>query len=292
MASARLWWEGLRPKSLPAAVAPVLAGTAVAVSMGRLDWVLAVLCLLVALTLQIGVNFANDYSDGIRGADDESRVGPQRLVGSGVASPSSVKAVAFAFFGLACVFGLAVVVLTGHWWMVAVGALCVLAAWFYTGGSRPYGYFALGEVMVFVFFGLVAVCGTTFVQVGSVPLAALVAALGIGAQACAILVTDNLRDIHTDPLAGKTTLATVMGEPATRTFFVCLHAVGWVAVIVVATLTSWWLLLALAGVPFAVRACAAVRRGDVGMALLPVMKWTGLAELLTGAGLLFGALLR
>src|SRR5688500_1177317 len=196
MTSPGHWLTGARPRSRPAAVAPVLAGTGVAAYDDAAVWGKALLALVVSLALQVAVNYANDYSDGIRGTDDE-RVGPLRLVGSGLASPAAVKRAAFLAFGVAGVAGL-VLAATTAWWLVAVGLLCVLAAWYYTGGSKPYGYLGLGEVMVFVFFGLVAVVGTTYVQTedwGDSGWAALVAGAGVGALACAILVANNLRDI-------------------------------------------------------------------------------------------------
>ena len=169
------------------------------------------LALVVSLALQVGVNYANDYSDGIRGTD-ATRVGPLRLVGSGLASPGAVRAAAFACFAVAAVAGLGLVLLTGFWWLLAVGAACIVAAWFYTGGRHPYGYLGLGELFVFVFFGLVAVGGTVYVQLGRVPLAGLVAGVAIGALACALLVVNNLRDLANDARAGKRTLATRIGD--------------------------------------------------------------------------------
>ena len=201
MATPAQWLEGARPRTLPAAVAPVLAGTGVAAFLDSAVWWKASLALVVALALQVGVNYANDYSDGIRGTDAD-RVGPLRLVGSGVATAAHVRRAAFLAFGVAAVVGLVLAVTTA-WWIVLVGAVCIVAAWFYTGGEKPYGYLGLGEVMVFVFFGLVAVTGTTYVQTGSFPLASLYAAVGIGALACAILVANNLRDIPTDREVGS-----------------------------------------------------------------------------------------
>ena len=195
------WVAGARPRTLPAAVAPVLAGTGIALWEREAVWWKALLALAVALLLQVGVNYANDYSDGIRGTDTD-RVGPMRLVGSGVASPRAVKAAAFLALGAAAAVGL-VLAATTAWWLVGVGLLAILAAWFYTGGSKPYGYLGLGEVMVFVFFGLVAVVGTTYVQTETFELSALYAAIGVGAYACALLVANNLRDIPTDKVAGQ-----------------------------------------------------------------------------------------
>jgi len=244
MATAADWVEGARPRTLPAALAPVLAGSGIAWFEGGFDPVLAALALVVALALQIGVNFANDYSDGVRGTD-EARVGPKRLVGSGAASPGQVRAAAFVGFGVAAVAGLAVVVVTGHWWLLALGAACIVAAWYYTGGRRPYGYLGLGELFVFVFFGLVAVSGTVYIQVGAVGAAAWWTAVAIGALACAILVANNLRDLEGDRAAGKRTLATRLGDRGTRRFFVGLLAVATVGVVGVAATSTWWALLGL-----------------------------------------------
>ncbi len=289
MATAAQWVEGARPRTLPAAVAPVLAGTAVAVHEGEPDLPRAALALLVSLALQVGVNYANDYSDGIRGTDAD-RVGPLRLVGSGTASPAAVKAAALAAFGVAAAAGLVLALVTA-WWLVLVGALCIVAAWFYTGGSRPYGYLGLGEVMVFVFFGLVAVGGTAFVQTGSVGPATLYAATGVGVLACAILVANNLRDVPTDTLAGKRTLAVRLGETRTRALYALLVGAAVVALVGLALETDR---LALGGLVFLVPAGRAVRRvtsGATGRDLVPVLQLTGVAELLYGAGLLGGLLL-
>jgi len=272
------WVAGARPRTLPAAVAPVLAGTAVASYVDAAVWWKAALALLVSLALQVGVNYANDYSDGIRGTDAD-RVGPMRLVGSGAATPVAVKRAAFLSFGVAGVAGL-VLAATTAWWLVAVGLACIVAAWFYTGGSRPYGYMALGEVMVFVFFGLVAVVGTTYVQTESFDLAAVYAGIGVGALACAILVVNNLRDIPTDVEAGKRTLAVVLGDERTRYLYLFLVLAAAVAVVGVASVTTWW---ALVGLVFLVRCLAPVRTvlgGAVGPALVPVLAATGMAELL------------
>jgi 1,4-dihydroxy-2-naphthoate octaprenyltransferase len=270
-------------------VAPVLAGTAVAVHEGLEVWWKAGLALLVALALQVGVNYANDYSDGIRGTD-EDRVGPLRLVGSGAATPRSVKLAAFAAFGLAAAVGL-VLAATTAWWLVAVGALCVAAAWFYTGGSSPYGYLGLGEVMVFVFFGLVAVVGTTYVQTETWPPAAGYAAAGVGVLACAILVANNLRDIPTDSVSGKRTLAVLLGDARTRALFVLLIGAAFVALVGVALATSWWALLGLVGFVPGARATSIVLAGTSGRALIPVLQLTGVAELLYAAGIFVGLLL-
>ncbi len=250
-------------------------------------WWKAGLALLVSLLLQIGVNYANDYSDGIRGTD-EDRVGPLRLVGSGTATPRAVKTAAFTAFGAAALVGL-VLAATTAWWLVGVGLLCILAAWFYTGGKHPYGYLGLGEVMVFVFFGLVAVLGTTYVQTETFELPALYAAIGVGAYACAILVANNLRDIPTDRASGKRTLAVALGQERTRLLYGLLVGVAVVALVGFVLTTTWWALLALAAAPATLRALTmVVRRQATGPALIPVLQLTGVAELLYAAGLLAG----
>ncbi|MET0839610.1 MAG: 1,4-dihydroxy-2-naphthoate polyprenyltransferase [Marmoricola sp.] len=245
------------------------------------------LALVVSLALQVAVNYANDYSDGIRGTDDD-RVGPLRLVASGVTTPRAVKSAAFAALGAAALVGL-VLAATTAWWLVGVGLLCILAAWFYTGGSRPYGYMGLGEVMVFVFFGLVAVLGTTYVQTESFELPALYAGIGVGALACAILVANNLRDIPTDKVAGKRTLAVALGDERTRHLYGLLIDAAVVALVGVALTTTWWAVLALAAGPMAIRALTTVL-GDkaIGPDLIPVLQQTGIAELLYSAGLFAG----
>ena len=286
MATAADWLAGARPRTLPAAISPVLAGTGIAVYDDEAVWWKAALALVVAVALQVGVNYANDYSDGIRGTDAQ-RVGPMRLVGSSTASPGSVKRAAFLAFGVAAVAGLLLAATTA-WWLVAVGAVCVVAAWFYTGGDKPYGYLGLGEVMVFVFFGLVAVIGTAYVQTEEWQWSALYAAIGIGAIACAILVANNLRDIPTDRVAGKMTLAVRLGDQHTRTFYALLLLAAFVACIAVALATTWWAVLALGyGAPGA-RAARLVGEKARGPELIPVLQLTGIAELLYGAGLLVG----
>jgi 1,4-dihydroxy-2-naphthoate polyprenyltransferase len=246
--------------------------------------------LVVSLALQVGVNYANDYSDGIRGADTE-RVGPLRLVGSGLASPPLVKRAAFASFGIAALAGLALVIMTQYWWLLVVGVASVLAAWYYTGGKRPYGYVGLGEVFVFVFFGLVAVCGTVYVQVGRVSVAALLTGVWVGTLACAILVANNLRDIRGDVQVGKRTLATRLGDARTRVLYVILLALSAVLIIVVGLLTTWWALLGLAGLILIIPAVRVVMSGGTGPALIGVLKATGLAELASSLGFAAGLFL-
>ncbi|WP_185994527.1 1,4-dihydroxy-2-naphthoate polyprenyltransferase [Nocardioides campestrisoli] len=271
------WVAGARLRTLPAAVAPVLAGTGVATYADGLVWWKALLALVVSLALQVGVNYANDYSDGIRGTD-EDRVGPMRLVGSGRAAPGAVKRAAFACFGVAGVAGL-VLAATTAWWLVAVGVVCIVAAWFYTGGKKPYGYLGLGEVMVFVFFGLVAVIGTTYVQTQTWEWPALYAGVGMGALACAILVTNNLRDIPTDREVGKMTLAVRLGEERTRWFYVLLVLAAACSVVAIAAATSWLVLCALAFVVPMLPAVRTVLSGARGPALIPVLAQTGSGQL-------------
>jgi 1,4-dihydroxy-2-naphthoate octaprenyltransferase len=291
--TATQWLAGARPRTLPAACSPVVAGTGLAVFDHGASWIAAILALVVAVALQVGVNYANDYSDGIRGTD-AARVGPLRLVGSGLASPRLVKRAAFVSFAIAGLAGLALVIMTRHWWLLAVGVACVLAAWYYTGGKRPYGYAGLGEVSVFVFFGLVAVCGTVYVQVGQISLAALLTGVWVGSLACAILVANNLRDIQGDAQVGKRTLATRLGDTRTRTWYLILVVLSGLLIIIVALLTTWWALLGLAGLVLIIPAVRVVLSGGSGRALLPVLKATGLTELACAigfaAGLFFSAL--
>ncbi|MEY4174892.1 MAG: 1,4-dihydroxy-2-naphthoate octaprenyltransferase, partial [Actinomycetota bacterium] len=217
MSGMNKWIVGARPRTLPAAVVPVALGAAAAVGEGHPVWWRALLALVVSLALQVGVNYANDYSDGVRGTDDQ-RVGPVRLVASGLASAGAVKRAALLAFGVAAVAGLVLAAVTS-WWLLAVGAAAILAGWFYTGGPKPYGYLGLGEVFVFVFFGLVATVGTTYVVSERVNTVAWLAGCVAGCLACALLVVNNLRDIPTDREVGKRTLAVRLGDRATRHFY-------------------------------------------------------------------------
>jgi 1,4-dihydroxy-2-naphthoate octaprenyltransferase len=214
----KLWVEGARLRTLPLAIAPVAIGAGAADSVQAFDLTLSALALAVALFLQIGVNYANDYSDGIRGTDDY-RVGPLRLTGSKSVRPEAVKLAAFAFFGLAAASGLAIVLITGMFWLIAVGLAAIVAAWFYTGGKNPYGYAGLGELAVFVFFGLVATIGTTYVQVGFIEFNAVLGGIASGLFASAVLMVNNIRDIETDKLASKKTLAVMLGKKAATGLF-------------------------------------------------------------------------
>ncbi len=276
MATLSQWIEGARPRTLPAAVSPILVGTGAAYQTGHVVWAYALLALVVALALQVGVNYANDYSDGIRGTD-EVRVGPVRLVGQRLAAPGSVKIAAFACFFFAGLMGLALVGLSGLWVMIPIGAAAIVAAWYYTGGSRPYGYLGLGEVFVFVFFGLVATLGTMATM--TPPTAAgWWGAIGVGALASAILVANNLRDIPTDREHGKRTLAVRMGESGTRSFYVVLVAVAFVMT-GLAALTSPWALLAVLAAPLVVRPMQAVVGRATGPGLIPALAGTGQFQL-------------
>ncbi|WP_152187488.1 1,4-dihydroxy-2-naphthoate polyprenyltransferase [Georgenia satyanarayanai] len=284
MATFADWVEGARVRTLPAAAAPVLVGTGAAYDLGSGSVVRALLAGGVALTLQVGVNFANDYSDGVRGTDDV-RTGPPRLTGSGAAPPGTVRLAAFASFGLAAVLGLVLCALAGTWWLVAVGALCVVAAWYYTGGRTPYGYRGLGEVGVFVFFGLVATLGTTYTQALTVSWAAVAGAVGIGLIACALLMVNNVRDIPTDTVAGKRTLAVRLGDRRARLGYVAMVAVPLVLAVALAPAHPWALLTLLL-VPVVVRLARVVLGGARGRELILVLRDTGLLEL--GYGVLLG----
>jgi len=277
------WVLGARPRTLPAAVVPVAVGTACAVGTGSAvaGWRVGP-ALLVSLALQVGTNYANDYSDGVRGTD-RARVGPTRLVASGLAEPAAVKRAALAAFGVAGVAGLVLAAVT-TWWLVAVGLACIAAAWGYTGGPRPYGYAGLGELFVFVFFGLVATAGTTFVLIERVTGLSVGAAIPVGLLATALLVVNNLRDIPTDREAGKRTLAVRLGEQRTRVLYVVLLAASFA----VASVVSGWSLrpagaLALVAVAAARRPALAVLGGARGPALIPVLGATGKVQLLFGA---------
>ncbi|MGK2349215.1 1,4-dihydroxy-2-naphthoate polyprenyltransferase [Actinomyces sp. W5033] len=299
--SATSWAEVVRLRTLPAAVAPVILGGGAAVALGTFSLPRTLLAAGVALALQVGSNLANDYSDGVRGTDDD-RTGPPRLTASGQVAPSAVKHAAFGCFGLAALLGLAVVLLTQQWWLLLAGVAAVAAAWFYTGGPRPYGYAGLGEVFVFVFFGLMATCGTVYIQYAadgagpSVPGWVWLAACGIGLIACSLLMVNNLRDIDTDPAHGKRTLAVRLGAERARTVFVVMvtlpvmlgvgsvawvqmahgRGTGWasqVPVLLVALLVLSWAAQKVTG-PVVNRA--------VGRDLIPVLRDAGLYELLYG----------
>ena len=285
-ATAADWVAGARLRTLPLAIAPVALGTGagvVAIPDGPWHPARALLALVVALALQIAVNYANDYSDGVRGTD-EHRVGPARLTGSGAAKPKQVLAVALSFFALAAIAGLALTVATGQWWMLAVGAAAIVAAWFYTGGRRPYGYAGLGEVFVFVFFGLVATAGSAFVQSLTVNLEAWLGGVGVGLLACAVLMANNLRDVDQDRAAGKRTLAVLIGPLAGRILFTVFMLVpfGFVAFFALLYPTALLVLFALL---LAVPACVIVLWARTARELLLALQLASLTALAYGVGL-------
>jgi 1,4-dihydroxy-2-naphthoate octaprenyltransferase len=268
-------------------VVPVLIGSGVAAGYSAFSWWRALLALAVALALQVGVNFANDYSDGVRGTDaKERRAGPMRLVGFGAASPKAVKYAAFGCFFVACCFGLALAAVTS-WWIVAGGLVCVLAAWFYTGGSRPYGYRGLGEVSVFVFFGVAAVAGTAYVQMERLAWLALAAAVPAGLLACALLMVNNLRDIGSDVGSGKRTLAVRIGDARARTTYIAFLLVPFAVAAGVAAWRPFSLLMFLA-LPLAIPPVRAVRGGVSGPGLIATLGQTGRLQLAFGVAFTVG----
>ncbi len=288
---ARAWWSAVRPATLAASVAPVLAGTAVAIHQGGIRPAAGFGALVVALAMQVGVNFANDYSDFVRGADTPRRVGPLRAASSGVVAPASVRMAALAAFGVAGVAGV-VLSLATDWRLLVVGAACLLAGWLYTGGPRPYGYLGLGELFVFVFFGLVATCGTVYVETLHVTPLAVLAGIGMGCLATAILVLNNLRDIDTDAAAGKRTLATRIGRDRTLILLLLLVCVAFAVpiVIFVTGLAGVTVMLVHFAIPIAavpVRTAFATRTGP---GLVRALKRMAAAEiayaLLLAAGML------
>jgi 1,4-dihydroxy-2-naphthoate octaprenyltransferase len=282
-ASAQQWIEGARLRTLPLAVAPVAIGSGAAATMHGFNAPLALLCLVVALALQVGVNYSNDYSDGVRGTDD-FRVGPPRLTGSGAANPKRVLAVAVAFFAVAGLAGLVIVLVTAQWWMIAVGAAAIIAAWFYTGGKNPYGYAGWGEVFVFIFFGLVATLGTTYVQAGFVNDQAWLGAVGTGMISCAVLVVNNIRDIATDTQAGKKTLSVRIGKTASIVLFCILLLVpfGIAALIAVFYPVAWLVQL---GLLLALPACLIAATGKTPKEYVLALKLSSFAGLVFGLGI-------
>ena len=274
MATFAQWISGARPRTLPNAVAPVVAGTGAAAWLHSAVWWKALLALAVALALIIGVNYANDYSDGIRGTDD-ARAGPLRLVGSRLATPRSVLTAALVGLTVGAVAGLTLALLTAPW-LIVVGTACLAGAWLYTGGSKPYGYAGFGELAVFVFFGLVAVLGTQYTQALRVDWVGLVLAVSIGALSSSVLVANNLRDIPTDAQSGKITLAVRLGDARTRVLYQALLTTA-AALTLVLTAATPWCAVGLVATPLALRAVAPVRSGRLGPDLIPVLRDTGLA---------------
>lgn len=289
MAQPRDWLAGTRPRTLPAAVVPVIIGTGVAAGYGKFSAWRAALALIVALALQIGVNYANDFSDGIRGSD-EGRVGPTRLVAAGLAPPRQVLAAAFGCFFCACVAGL-VLALATSWWLILVGAAAVAAAWFYTGGRHPYGYHGLGEVAVFAFFGLAAVAGTAYVQMSALSWLGLVAAVPAGLLSCALLMINNLRDIRSDAEVGKRTLAVVLGDLRSRGVYLASLLVPF-AIALAITPARPFAALTVAALPLARGPVRAVRSGATGPALIKALGQTGRLQLAFGAALTIGLAIR
>jgi 1,4-dihydroxy-2-naphthoate octaprenyltransferase len=273
----KLWIEGARLRTLPLAIAPVAIGAGAADSVQAFDLTLSLLALAVALFLQIGVNYANDYSDGIRGTDDY-RVGPLRLTGSKSVRPEAVKLAAFAFFGLAAASGLAIVLITGMFWLIAVGLAAIVAAWFYTGGKTPYGYAGLGELAVFIFFGLVATIGTTFVQVGFIEFNAVLGGIASGLFASAVLMVNNIRDIETDKLASKKTLAVMLGKKAATGLFLVMI---WIPFVILSLFTLLYpaTLMGFASLLLVAPATLIVLTAKSSKELILVLKLTSFASL-------------
>lgn len=276
MATFAQWISGARPRTLPNAVAPVVAGTGAAAWLHSAVWWKALLALAVALALTVGVNYANDYSDGVRGTDDD-RVGPLRLVGSRLAAPRSVLTAAVTSLAIGSAAGLALA-LSSAPWLILVGAACIAGAWLYTGGSKPYGYAGLGEVAVFVFFGLVAVLGTQYTQALRVDWVGWALAVSIGALSSSVLVANNLRDIPTDTQSGKITLAVRLGDARTRVLYQALLATAGALTLALMAATPWCA-AGLLATPLALRAAVPVRSGRGGPELIPVLRDTGLAML-------------
>jgi 1,4-dihydroxy-2-naphthoate polyprenyltransferase len=286
----RLWLVAARPRTLPAAISPVLVGTALAGTEDVFKPLRFAAALVGSIFIQIGTNLANDYSDARRGADTEDRLGPVRVTAGGLMPPRRVLVGTWVAFGIAVAAGSYLAAVAG-WELLVVGVLSIAAGVLYTGGPRPYGYEGLGELFVFVFFGLVATCGTGYVQAGRISLPLLAAAVAIGALACAILVANNLRDIAGDLTAGKRTLATRLGDHRTRLLYLELIFVGLALIIVVAVISSPWALLGLLGFVMIIPAVRTVLAGGLGRDLIGVLKATGLTELLVSLGLAAGLLI-
>jgi 1,4-dihydroxy-2-naphthoate octaprenyltransferase len=286
MATRNQWIDGARPRTLPAAVAPVLVGTSIAEFEGSFQPLIALLALVVSLALQVGVNYANDYSDGIRGTD-ENRVGPVRLVGQNLATPKEVRRAAVIAFGISALAGLGMVLLSQVWLLIPIGVAAIAAAWFYTGGAKPYGYAGYGELFVFVFFGLVAVAGTSASQTGQVTALALLGGVACGALSTSILVANNLRDIPTDELTGKQTLAVRLGDAKTRELYRACIVIGFFMPLAMnfAETGPESAFIGLFAILSARRPLQAVRNGATGPDLIPVLGDTA-RMLLLFAGML------
>ena len=277
--SVKKWVLGARPRTLPAAIAPVVVGTTLIRTHGdkHLHWINALLALSVSLMLQIAVNYANDYSDGIRGTD-EVRVGPIRLVASGVSSARAVKSAAFITFALAAMCG-AILAARTSWWLILVGVIAIVAAWTYTGTSKPYGYMGFGEISVFIFFGVVATMGSYFAQSQALTVRAFLVSLPMGALSCAILSINNLRDRPKDELVGKHTLAVRLGDTNARYLFVGLITLAHGASLLAAIITPWTL-LTIALSPISIGVSRSVLAGAAGRDLIPLLGKTGRLQML------------
>jgi len=286
MTSREQWIAGARPKTLPAAIAPVIVGTAFAGYNAQLTNFL--LALIVGVALQVGVNYANDYSDGIKGTDND-RIGPMRLVGSGAASPETVKRAAFLSFLLAAVAGL-ILSARSNWLLILIGALAIIAAWTYTGGRKPYGYFALGEVAVFIFFGLVATMGTYYVQVNSISLEVFLAAIAMGSLASALLVVNNLRDLAKDAAAGKITLAVRLGDKQSRNLYKALLLIPLLIAALLLPASPYFLLAATAA-PLIRSSIKELSSGASGGALIELLAKTGRIQMIYGLALSLASLI-
>lgn len=284
MATLSEWIAGARPRTLPAAAAPVFVGSGAAAQVDSFALWPALLALGIALALQIGVNYANDYSDGVRGTDID-RVGPLRLTASGSAPAPAVKWAAIGSFALGAALGLGAIVLTGHWWLLGVGAVSIAAGWLYTGGKRPYGYLGLGEVGVFIFFGLVATLGTTYLQANTITWPAVFGAVAIGLIACAILMANNIRDIPTDVVAGKRTLAVRIGDFKARKAYISMIWLPLALGVACAFFNPWTIFILILLFP-AILLSIAMISGVRGRLLVPVLAGTGMYEL--GFGVMLG----
>ncbi|MEI6294585.1 MAG: 1,4-dihydroxy-2-naphthoate polyprenyltransferase [Actinomycetes bacterium] len=289
MSEKNIWLAGARPRTLPAAISPVLVGTAlIRRDHHSINFLNAILALLVSLLLQIAVNYSNDYSDGIRGTDN-NRVGPVRLVASGLASAQAVKRAAFICFAFASLFG-AILAIRVSWWLVLVGLLSILAAWNYTGGKRPYGYSGLGEISVFLFFGLVATVGSYVVQSHRISWQSVLVSIPVGALSCSLLAINNLRDLPKDALVGKRTVAVRLGDKRARTMFIALLLLAHVAAALAALITPWTL-ITLLFLPITGKIARGIQSGAAGAQLIPMLGQIGKLQLFLSTALAFALLI-